>query len=224
MITRRLQGRWFHSYEQAKVLDFTPTQAAIASAALKHVPQLGFSYEALAAGAKDCNITFISRAALPYGPYSIAHYHLVTQRLALKHTMTPRTLEQLCVERLKGNERIIHRWSEALGLMSAHPTTYGTMGVLELGKLSDEMWFLAGDLASDFDWYTKRMALSGVYAATELYMTTDTSDGFQRTWEFLRRRIEGMQAGAQMKNDVAEFVGFGVRSLGNVLRSKGITV
>ena len=36
----------------------------------------------------------------------------------------------------------------------------------ELAKLSDEMWFLAGDRSVDFSWYTKRGTLSAVYAST----------------------------------------------------------
>jgi ubiquinone biosynthesis protein COQ9 len=38
--------------------------------------------------------------------------------------------------------------------------------VSELAKLSDEMWFLAGDDSHDMNWYTKRATLSGVYAST----------------------------------------------------------
>lgn len=38
--------------------------------------------------------------------------------------------------------------------------------VSELAKLSDEMWFLAGCDSHDMDWYTKRAALSGIYAST----------------------------------------------------------
>lgn len=36
----------------------------------------------------------------------------------------------------------------------------------ELARLSDEIWFLAGDDSHDMDWYTKRAILSGVYAST----------------------------------------------------------
>ena len=36
----------------------------------------------------------------------------------------------------------------------------------ELAKLSDEIWFLAGDQSHDTTWYTKRATLSAVYAST----------------------------------------------------------
>lgn len=38
--------------------------------------------------------------------------------------------------------------------------------VTELHRLSDEMWYLAGDTSVDFSWYTKRATLSAVYAST----------------------------------------------------------
>lgn len=38
--------------------------------------------------------------------------------------------------------------------------------VAELARLSDEIWFLAGDRSVDFSWYTKRATLSAVYAST----------------------------------------------------------
>lgn len=38
--------------------------------------------------------------------------------------------------------------------------------ISELAKLSDEMWYLAGDTSVDTSWYTKRATLSTVYAST----------------------------------------------------------
>ena len=40
------------------------------------------------------------------------------------------------------------------------------VSMLELAKLSDEIWFLAGDESHDTTWYTKRATLSAVYAST----------------------------------------------------------
>jgi len=38
--------------------------------------------------------------------------------------------------------------------------------ISELAKLSDEIWYLAGDTSVDTAWYTKRASLSAVYATT----------------------------------------------------------
>ena len=38
--------------------------------------------------------------------------------------------------------------------------------ISELAKLSDEIWYLAGDTSVDTAWYTKRASLSAIYAST----------------------------------------------------------
>lgn len=59
-------------------------------------------------------------------------------------------------------------------------------------RSSDLMWRLAGDTATDYNHYTKRMMLSGVYASTVLALLDDESDGFADTRAFLDRRIENI--------------------------------
>lgn len=94
----------------------------------------------------------------------------------------------------------------------------------ELASLSDEIWFLAGDKSVDTSWYTKRASLSTIYAVTDLYMTTDMSEGFQNTKEFLDRRFEdSSNMGTAMKS-LGEWLGFTAGASINVLRSKGIRV
>ncbi len=62
-------------------------------------------------------------------------------------------------------------------------------GVKTLHRTTDLMWKLAGDKATDFNWYTKRLTLAGVYSSTLLHWLDDTSDNHTATWEFLDRRI-----------------------------------
>ncbi|MEX2518839.1 MAG: COQ9 family protein [Paracoccaceae bacterium] len=57
---------------------------------------------------------------------------------------------------------------------------------------ADAIWTALGDTSRDFNWYSKRAILSGVYSATLLYWLGDHSDGFADTWSFLDRRIEGV--------------------------------
>lgn len=58
-----------------------------------------------------------------------------------------------------------------------------------LWKFTDDLWFLAGDRSTDYNFYTKRSLVLGVYASTELFMLTDKSENFSETWKFLDRRI-----------------------------------
>ncbi len=104
----------------------------------------------------------------------------------------------------------------------------------ELAKLADEMWWLSGDRTVSFDWYTKRATLAAVYASTELFMTIDKSTEFRDTMgrytimfdgtDFLHRRLANVQTFGWVTRDVMQYVNFGVRSLGNIARSRGVGV
>jgi len=59
-------------------------------------------------------------------------------------------------------------------------------------RAADAMWRLAGDTATDFNHYSKRGILAGVYGATVLAMLDDESEGLAETRAFLDRRIEGI--------------------------------
>jgi ubiquinone biosynthesis protein COQ9 len=56
----------------------------------------------------------------------------------------------------------------------------------------DKMWYEAGDTATDFNHYTKRTLLAGVYSSTLIYWLNDESKDHHKTWEFLDRRIENV--------------------------------
>jgi len=57
-------------------------------------------------------------------------------------------------------------------------------------RAADRMWRIAGDRATDFNHYTKRGLLMGVYGSTQLVYLDDDSDGLAATRAFLNRRIE----------------------------------
>ena len=63
------------------------------------------------------------------------------------------------------------------------------LGLRCLYRTVDEMWHAAGDSATDFNFYTKRGLLAGVYTSTILFWLDDPSDGHEATWSFLERRI-----------------------------------
>jgi len=64
------------------------------------------------------------------------------------------------------------------------------IGLQCLYRTVDAIWRAAGDTSTDFNFYTKRTLLAGVYSSTLVYWLNDNSDDFERTWWFLDRRIE----------------------------------
>lgn len=88
---------------------------------------------------------------------------------------------------LAGQEEALRR---AIAVM-ASPRNAGR--AVKLGFASaDTMWRLAGDTATDYNHYTKRLILSGVYAATLAVFVDDHSEGKADTLAFLDRRIDGI--------------------------------
>lgn len=57
-------------------------------------------------------------------------------------------------------------------------------------RSADRIWRVAGDTATDFNHYTKRATLSGVYGSTVLVFLDDDSEDLAATRAFLGRRIE----------------------------------
>lgn len=99
-----------------------------------------------------------------------------------------------------------------------------SISLKELAALSDEIWFLSGDSSVDTSWYTKRASLSTIYAATDLFMTTDKSSDYADTREFLDRRFKDVQFVGGMMGSVGQWIGFTAHAGLNVLRSKGVRI
>lgn len=59
-------------------------------------------------------------------------------------------------------------------------------------RAADHIWRAAGDASVDYNFYTKRSILAGIYAATLLVFVNDESDNHADTSAFLARRIDGI--------------------------------
>ena len=222
----------YHSYEHAAPPPYREPEAAILSAALSHVPNHGFTQQALTLGAKDAGYLDISANLFPSVAFDLVKYHLVTQRLGLSNrvqfpdskTGVGRKVRNLVLERLRANADagVVPRWHEALGLMSLAENIPASLR--ELSALADEIWFLAGDVAVDSSWYTKRASLAGVYAAAELYQTTDRSTEFRDTEMFLDRRLEEVRTVGGAVGNTMEWAGFQGGAFVNLMRSKGVRI
>lgn len=71
---------------------------------------------------------------------------------------------------------------------------------LKLGwDSADAMWRLAGDTATDYNHYTKRLTLGSIYAATLAVFAADESEDHSDTKAFLDRRIEGIMRFEKVK-------------------------
>ena len=68
-------------------------------------------------------------------------------------------------------------------------------------RTADVMWRIAGDTSTDYNHYTKRVMLGGVYGSTLLVWLDDQSDGWSDTASFLDRRIDDVMKIEKLKAD-----------------------
>ena len=66
-------------------------------------------------------------------------------------------------------------------------------------RSADRMWRIAGDSSTDFNHYSKRVILMGVYGSTSLVFLDDESEGLAETRAFLDRRIDDVMRFEKMK-------------------------
>ncbi|MXP26078.1 COQ9 family protein [Altererythrobacter indicus] len=109
-----------------------------------------------------------------------------------------RTLVQYRLDAVKGQEEALRR---AL-IIQAMPQNVAR--AVKFGWSSaDLMWRLAGDKATDYNHYTKRTILAGIYGATLAVFIDDESPDKSDTRAFLERRINGVM---QFEKAKAQFL------------------
>ena len=69
---------------------------------------------------------------------------------------------------------------------------------------ADAIWTTLGDSSDDFNWYSKRTILSGVYGSTVLFWLGDDREDHAATWEFLDRRIDNVMQFEKLKSQVKD--------------------
>jgi len=176
-----------------------PLEAArdrLLNAALEHVPFDGWSRRAMTAAAAETDTPpGLVRLAFPRGPLDMLlrlHRNLdreMTAQIVRKPPeggMTARVTAaiRLRIELGAPHREAIRRGAAFLGL----PTNAGEAPRV-LFRTADAIWTALGDSSRDYNWYTKRLTLSGVYGATALRWLGDESEGSERSWAFLDRRI-----------------------------------
>jgi ubiquinone biosynthesis protein COQ9 len=165
-------------------------------AALKEVPFRGYSDASLQAAAKDAGLPLVEvRRHFPHGPISLIEAFSAMADGEMQECMASAKESRLRdrisfavrarLEAMAPHREAAHRATAFLALPQNAP-----LAARLLFETVDAMWRAAGDQASDFNYYTKRALLAGVYSSTLLHWLNDSSDGNSDTWAFLDARIE----------------------------------
>jgi ubiquinone biosynthesis protein COQ9 len=170
----------------------------IVEAMLPHVPFDGWTVKALAAGVEDAGFeASAAPLAFPGGMVEVAEHFSSLADKRMMAELEKRKVGELAVRerislavrvRLEQNAENREALRHLLSYL-ALPTN-APVALKCLYRTVDAMWHAAGDTATDFNFYTKRATLAGVFSVTVLYWLNDTSEGFENTFAFLERRIE----------------------------------
>lgn len=147
-----------------------------------------------------------ARLAMPKGQAAMVDLYIQEVDRALQTWFTPKRLEKL-----KIREKIRALVWRRLEIMApAREAVRRALAILAMPqnvpqalrtswRTADLMWRVAGDTATDFNHYTKRMTLGAVYASTLLVWLNDESEGWSETSAFLDRRIDDVMKIEKLK-------------------------
>ena len=188
---------------------------SLLAAALPHVAFDGWSQAAIRAGANDLGLSEGEMLnAFPGGAQElIAFFSADVDRLMLE------ALEGLPLDEMKVRDKvaagvrlrlqILEPHSEAVrrGLSFLALPLNAPLGLKLLYNTVDAIWYAAGDRSTDYNFYTKRTLLSGVYSSTLMFWLNDKSEGREASWAFLERRIdEVLKVGGMLGKNVGKLL------------------
>jgi ubiquinone biosynthesis protein COQ9 len=79
-------------------------------------------------------------------------------------------------------------------------------GAAAVWRTVDAIWHALGDASTDYNYYTKRALLAGVYGSTTLVWLNDRSEGCADSWAFLDRRIENVMQFEKLKGEASKLL------------------
>ena len=194
---------------------------AILRAVLPSVPFDGWSHKAMRRATAVAGYdTHVLVRAFPGGPAELVAF--------FSSDCDRQMLERLQAQDLAGmriRERIATTVRVRLDLMAPHREAvrralslqllpgHAWQALMGLYRTVDAMWWAAGDQATDFNHYTKRALLAGVYTATLMHWLNDDSDREADSWRFLDRRIEDVMRIQSMRGRLKRLTDFPVSPL-----------
>jgi len=209
--------------------DTRPTRDALIGAAVAHVPFDGWTKAALHRAADELGIDRADADALfPGRDRDMISWH---SRMADRDMM--KALAELDLDGMRIRDRIAtavmtrlernadNREAVRRGLSVLAKPSNAPLALELLYRTVDDMWYAAGDRSTDWNFYSKRMLLGGVYSSTLLVWLDDDSEDFADTRAFLARRIENVMQVPKIKGrfkDLASKVPMRMRAFRSGMR------
>ena len=166
-------------------------------AAVQHVAFDGWSGQALIAGARDLGLSAAEAHNLfPGGARELLEVFSAEMDRRMLESMERQPLDEMRVRdkvalgvrsRLELLQPYREEVQRGLSFLALPPNAF--LGTRLVWRTCDAIWYAAGDTATDYNYYSKRSLLAGVYSSTLFYWLSDRSENHAATWDFLERRL-----------------------------------
>ena len=210
--------------EKTQMDDVAALRDRLIDAAQDHVPFDGWGREALALAAEDVGVDLATaQRHFPGGARDMISWHsqLADRRMlaaleaaGLGEMKIRDRIKTAVMTRLDQNEAHKEAIRKALSFLSMPGNA--VLASKLLYRTVDDMWFAAGDTSTDWNFYSKRGLLSGVYSSTLLYWLADHSEDHKDTKAFLDRRIENVMQVPKLTGTVSKLACWLPRRFGAV--------
>ena len=197
---------------KAKGMNDQQMREKILAKALPHAAFDGFTDSVLRKAADEAGATRADLARLfQEGPVSLVEFYSTHTDAEME-----KRLAGMDLKAMKIRERIAAAVKSRLAVLKPHKEaarraaallslpTHAALGAKLVYRTVDAMWRAAGDTSTDFNFYTKRGILAGVYGSTAMRWFNDTSEDEKATEEFLAARIENVMQFEKFKAKAKE--------------------
>jgi len=192
--------------------DDAQMREAVLAAALPHAAFDGFSDSVLEKAGTEAGVAKAELNRLfEHGALSLVEFYSIHTDAEME-----KRLAAMDLKGMKIRERIATAVKTRLALLKPHKEAarraaaflslpmHAALGAKLMYHTVDCMWRAAGDTSTDFNFYTKRGILAGVYGSTAMRWFNDTSQDEKPTEEFLAARIENVMQFEKFKAKTKE--------------------
>ncbi|CCH61106.1 hypothetical protein TBLA_0E00450 [Henningerozyma blattae CBS 6284] len=205
------------------VQNSVPTFGFTERAIINSINKLGYNSSMISVlgSSNTHNILHSSPAVL-----ELLKFNLVSKRLKLSEGIDPETkdlpsLEYLLLKRLQMDKAIQSRLNEMITKLSIPGTFLAETSIPELFRLSDDMIYFSNEKDHhDMAWYSKRLAVSTTYIASQIFMAQDTSVDCYKTLEFAQDKLNKVMNLGEYYNNTEEFLWFTLMTSVNIVKSQ----
>lgn len=191
----------------------------VLEAALLEVPALGWTTDALTAGAAACDLSPMAHGLAPRGPIELVEYFSASCDARLAFELAERANE---LADLEAHNRLLNAMQARLRMVAPHAATWPQALALralpanlpntlrDAHALAEQLLTAIGDdakaplLPGPVDQATKILSVGAIYGACEMHLLADRSPGHNDTWTFLEKQVEGLRTMAAAKSSLPD--------------------